>query len=284
MSSFDILVSLGMPIYNGENYLDRSIESLLQQSYKNFELIISNNASTDRSLAIIEYYASLDPRIKIFNQAEQIPIGKNFEYVLNKSAGKYFMWTACDDYWGKNFIYHNLENLEKNSNLIASISKAEAISIPGLKMGEESIQSTHSLIRRTIYLINPGINARQYSLFRSSSLKSLNMSNYSFVAADWALAMDMLCMGSYFRDEREIGFYKNLNGRSSNMALLKYETNNKWIGKFIPLHELTKYILSNHGIIFLPHLIGLNILFFCMIHRKLYNFLKILKIKYPKLN
>jgi glycosyltransferase involved in cell wall biosynthesis len=87
-----------MPVYNGEKYLSEAIISLLNQSFGSFELIISDNASTDLTNKICNDYLQTDDRIKYFRHEENIGIVENFEFVLNQSSSDLFMFFACDDY------------------------------------------------------------------------------------------------------------------------------------------------------------------------------------------
>ncbi|MBT8583025.1 glycosyltransferase [Polynucleobacter paneuropaeus] len=93
------LVSIGMPVYNSENYIREALESLLSQTFVDFELIISDNSSTDKTLQICREYASRDARIICIAQDKNIGPTANFNYVLNNSRAKYFMWAASDDRW-----------------------------------------------------------------------------------------------------------------------------------------------------------------------------------------
>lgn len=106
-------VSIGMPVYNGEKFLKQSLNSLLSQNFVNFELIISDNASTDKTEKICKEYSSQDKRIKYIRQAKNLGSHQNFNFVLQESQGEYFMWAAVDDQWSPNFISLLLEALEK---------------------------------------------------------------------------------------------------------------------------------------------------------------------------
>jgi glycosyltransferase involved in cell wall biosynthesis len=106
------LVSIGMPAYNGERYIRRALDSLLTQDYKNFELIISDNASTDATLQICNEYATRDSRISIHTYSHNVGALANFKTVLEMSRGKYFMWAAVDDYWQPEFIRVLVKELE----------------------------------------------------------------------------------------------------------------------------------------------------------------------------
>ena len=108
------LVSIGIPVKNGfvnasEKDIDlaKALNSILNQSYTNLEIIISNNCSTDETNSFLEKISKTDKRIKIFNQDKQILAGENFQFVLSKSTGKYFRWNAADDLISQNYIEQN---------------------------------------------------------------------------------------------------------------------------------------------------------------------------------
>jgi len=98
------VVSIGMPVYNGENYICEALDSLIAQSFKDFELLISDNASTDGTQSICEAYARMDKRIRYVRQPSNLGVMKNLEYVLDHSSGQYFMWAAHDDMWATNWM------------------------------------------------------------------------------------------------------------------------------------------------------------------------------------
>lgn len=105
-------VSIGLPVYNGEKYLREAVDSLLRQSFRDFELIISDNASTDSTPEIILAYQRRDPRIKFIRQTANIGAAQNFIYVLAESKAELFMWASHDDIWADNW----LETLVNNIN------------------------------------------------------------------------------------------------------------------------------------------------------------------------
>lgn len=90
-------VSIGMPVYNGAKYIKEAIESILNQTFTDFELIISDNASTDNTKEICNKYGEQDKRIRYIRKAENIGAIENFKYVLENANGEYFMWHAHDD-------------------------------------------------------------------------------------------------------------------------------------------------------------------------------------------
>lgn len=97
-------ISIGMPVFNGERYIRAALDSLLAQTYMDFELIISDNASTDQTKTICQEYEKDDKRIRYYRQHENIGSTKNFKYVLDMARAEYFMWAAHDDVWDNNWI------------------------------------------------------------------------------------------------------------------------------------------------------------------------------------
>jgi glycosyltransferase involved in cell wall biosynthesis len=105
------LVSIGMPVYNGERFIQQAVDSLLAQDYKYFELIISDNASADRTADICKSYAAKDARVRYYHNEENSGPVANFNRVLECAGGEYFMWAACDDLWEPTYISTLLQSL-----------------------------------------------------------------------------------------------------------------------------------------------------------------------------
>src|SRR5882762_3625197 len=90
-------VSVGLPVYNGEKYLRLALDSLLKQEFKEFEVVISDNASTDGTAEICKRYAEKDKRIRYHRNHSNIGAGPNYKKVFDLSGGEFFKWCAHDD-------------------------------------------------------------------------------------------------------------------------------------------------------------------------------------------
>jgi len=90
-------LSIGLAVYNGENYLAESLDALLGQSYDDFELIISDNASTDGTADICRRYEKQDSRIRYIRQPLNIGLAPNHNFVFRQSRGELFKWASHDD-------------------------------------------------------------------------------------------------------------------------------------------------------------------------------------------
>ena len=107
-------ISIVLPTYNGSRYIAQSIESCLAQSFKDFELIIVNDCSTDNTLAIVESYAAKDSRIRIVNneQNKKLPLSLNAGFAVAK--GSYFTWTSDDNYYAADALERMYAVLQKD--------------------------------------------------------------------------------------------------------------------------------------------------------------------------
>ena len=103
-----------MPVYNGEKYIREALDSLLEQTFTDFELVISDNASTDGTEGICREYAVKDARIRYVRQPENRGWQFNFKFVLDEARGEYFMWMAYDDMTSSNDYLATLVNVIKN--------------------------------------------------------------------------------------------------------------------------------------------------------------------------
>jgi glycosyltransferase involved in cell wall biosynthesis len=90
-------VSVGMPVYNGEAFLAEAIDGVLSQDFKDLELIISDNGSTDSTPEICARYAAADPRVRVLRSDVNRGLAWNFNRVFEESSGEFFMWNAADD-------------------------------------------------------------------------------------------------------------------------------------------------------------------------------------------
>jgi hypothetical protein len=95
---FTPLVSIGLPVYNGARFLAQALDSLLGQTLQDFELIISDNASTDGTAHICLDYAARDARIRYIRQASNIGAPRNWNFVALEARGRYFKWASANDF------------------------------------------------------------------------------------------------------------------------------------------------------------------------------------------
>ncbi len=111
-------VSIGLPVYNGEKYIEKSIESILEQTFTDFELIITDNASTDRSPDICNAYAEKDKRIRFYHNEKNIGGTNNHNLTFELAKGEYFRWAAHDDFCASTLLEECTQVLDNDQEII----------------------------------------------------------------------------------------------------------------------------------------------------------------------
>ena len=115
-------LSIGLPVYNGENHIAESIEALLGQSYGDFELIISDNASTDSTPEICRGYRRQDSRIRYIRQPRDIGRVPNHNFLIEQARGELFKWAACDDLYARDLLKRCVDALDENPQVVLAHS------------------------------------------------------------------------------------------------------------------------------------------------------------------
>jgi glycosyltransferase involved in cell wall biosynthesis len=131
MDQGNVMVSIGMPVYNDKAFLGAALDSLINQTFTGFELIISDDCSTDGSQDLCLQYAEKDRRIRYVRQPHNIGISKNMEFLLKEAKGTYFMWAGNDDLWHPDYIARLLAALKKNSGAVVSFPNVSEIDEAG---------------------------------------------------------------------------------------------------------------------------------------------------------
>jgi len=268
-------LSIGMPIYNAELFLRKRLDSLLVQTFTDFELIISDNASTDTTPTICEEYLRKDKRIRYFRQEKNMGVAWNFNFVLQQSKSEYFSWTAADDIILPDFLEKNVNILESKNNVVASISKIQPYELKSDNVHVDTIDSKfRNLIRKLrkslktmgVYSIQGsyedkvGIYLRKstceiiYGVFRTQKLQH-SIVNRSFIGNDWATMLNVLKYGD-FNVIDEVLMYEFEGGITAGGIINSARHYNHGIlGIIFPWYPLTFWCIKNLGIkIFLKNL------------------------------
>ena len=120
-------VSIGLPIYNGERYLEETLESLLSQTFSDFELLISDNASTDGTEEICRSYGLKDDRIRYFRLEENLGASENHNRLVPMASAEYFKWAAHDDICAPTFLEKCVQVLDEDPEIVLAYSRVKAI-------------------------------------------------------------------------------------------------------------------------------------------------------------
>jgi len=121
------LVSIGLPVHNGEKLIRRALDSLLAQDYPPFELIVSDNSSVDGTGEICQAYAERDPRVSCSRTSSYLNAADNFRRVLDLARGAYFMWAAYDDRWESGFVSEMVRELDLHPEAAVCMSAVQRV-------------------------------------------------------------------------------------------------------------------------------------------------------------
>lgn len=224
-------VSIGMPVFNGERFIRKALDSLLSQTHADFELIISDNASTDSTAWICEEYSKKDKRIRYIRQKKNMGIFWNVNFVLQEAKYKYFMWAAADDIWDPHFIEKNLNVLESNENIVGSISEVQIIeTMDNSKLNTNYPKSNNFVKYKYVHPISGSYeekvafclrfpqNTNAYALFRTDKLRKCT-SHRSQTRWDHILSLNILKYGDIHVID-EVLMYRHAKGTSSMNSII----------------------------------------------------------------
>jgi glycosyltransferase involved in cell wall biosynthesis len=238
-------VSIGLPVYNGAETVGRAIKSLLAQRMGDFELFVSDNASTDRTGSIVKALATSDSRVLYIRQPTNMGAMANFKFVLDQASSDYFMWAAADDSWDPEFIEANLFYLERHPEYVASISRVRIGDLDPDKFRTQGTFPLNGNVRENLlaYVLNPDANSRFYAIHRIHALRSAWQDDL-FWACDWALVCRILHFGKYHEEPRVL-MWRDHGGASRNI----YKTIRAWgLGRrdtWLPMWTYSRHVLRN---------------------------------------
>jgi glycosyltransferase involved in cell wall biosynthesis len=238
-------VTIGIPVYNGERYLRKVLESVALQSFADFTVIISDNASTDATNSICLEYAERDNRFIYVRQNTNIGMLDNFKYILTKCNTKYFVYLAVDDSWRPDFLKKNIAALENNSNAICSISKV-VIEKNGKLLRESN--GTYPLEKSSIenlkhYILTlPNDNSRFYGVFRPSVLHEAFLDLRPFHAGDWYMMAVTLMYGTHLEID-EVLMHREAAEPGRYQKNVKID-NKRFLDQIFPILPMTMALIK----------------------------------------
>jgi len=260
-------ISIGIPVYNGELFIQKRLDSVLAQTYENFELIISDNASTDGTRTVCEEYIKKDNRIRYIRQEKNKGAFWNFNYVLQEAKFEYFVWAAVDDVWFPKFLEENIKVLQSNSNYVGSMSKIKQYGVEDTKINSSKINlSFQSFLRNIRYTLKPvdiypifGNYEEKirkflkksrlqvlYGVYRTKALKE-SMVNEEFLGNDHAIMLNILKFGDVnVVNQVLIDFFNAGAAKKGMLSLTRYFKSSK-MGTIFPYYPLTSWCLKQLG-------------------------------------
>lgn len=193
-------VVVGLPVYNGQNFLRESIESVLAQTFTDFHLVISDNASTDDTAAICQEYVKRDSRITYYRQSENIGCAPNYNFLFEQYGrqASYFKWHAHDDLIAPQFLERCVAVLDADLTLAIANCRAYLINEYGTRIGDfdheiRLVGNTPS--ERFWRSLWAGYFTEVFGLQRSSMMEKTRL-EASFAGSDRNFAAEMVLQGN----------------------------------------------------------------------------------------
>jgi glycosyltransferase involved in cell wall biosynthesis len=214
-------VSVGLPVYNGANFIRESIQSLLQQDFRDFELIITDNASTDTTEAICRQIAKGDQRVRYYRNESNIGAAGNYNKVVELARGEYFKWAAHDDECHPAMLRRCVEVLDQASSSVVMVYPlAELIDETGKRLEAplDRIESRdprpHRRLIRLLWTLN--MCDPVFGLIRMEALRKTQLIG-AFFGADYVLLGELLMLGQIWEID-EILFRLRAHAKRSMKA------------------------------------------------------------------
>lgn len=233
-------VSIGIPVYNGERFLEEALRSILAQTYTDFELLISDNASTDGTMAVIDRCAAGDERVIVQRNAVNVGAAANYNLLVKMARGRYFKWAAHDDTLAPTYLERSVAALEQHPDRVLCYPTTVMIDEQGAPTGNdpwERINSegvtAHERLRSFLEAAYPrlGCNA-VFGLIRTDALRATRLIG-GYASSDKILLGELVLLGKFLHLAEPL-FFRREHAGSSVRAHRAIEARNLWFDTIAP--------------------------------------------------
>ena len=220
------LVSVIIPNYNHGHYLDQRIQSVLNQTFQDFELIILDDRSTDNSREIIERYRD-HPRVTsiVYNETNGGSVFKQWKKGVEIARGKYIWMAESDDYCESSFLQYVVPGLEKNENCLVAYCQALSIDSHDNVLWQSSYGKLEDVVRGSDFIVHHltvicGIFNASMAIFRREAFAKVDEEFLSFrFSGDWYFWIELCRKGDVFVCGRVLNYFRNHSGDVTTRAV-----------------------------------------------------------------
>jgi glycosyltransferase involved in cell wall biosynthesis len=251
-----VQVTIGLPVYNGERYLSEALDSILGQTFRDFVLVVSDNASSDRTVEIVESYAALDDRVVVLRSPANRGAAWNFNRTFEVCRSPYFKWAAADDLMAPTCVERCLDTLtQAPPSVVLAYPRTRLIDDEGREIGElvDKLATApdapvHARLRHVV--ANAVYGNLAFALMRSEALRRTRLHG-SFPSSDYVLLAELALVGA-FVEVPEYLFLRRDHADASRRANVSLEEISAWFDPFGPAvrHERVR--------LFREHLAGIS--------------------------
>jgi glycosyltransferase involved in cell wall biosynthesis len=229
-------VSIGLPVYNGERFLEATVESICGQTFGDFELIISDNASTDGTESICRKHASADKRIRYLRNASNRGAAYNFNRVFQLSKGEYFKWAAHDDVYAPTYLENCVAGLDWDPSAVLCFPKVRFIDESGAMVDDHGYKARGLNFKpheRFVDIVLPThIITEIFGLIRAECLKQTPLIA-GYASSDRVLLGELALHGRFVEIPDYLFFHREHAERSANV--------------FVTLHSYLKWFAPDQA-------------------------------------
>lgn len=214
------LLSIGMPVYNAEEHIGEAIDSILVQTFTNYELIICDNASTDKTQEICQNYVKKDDRIQYHQNTNNLGASKNYNRVFELAAGKYFKWAAHDDIMAPKFLESCIHTLDQNPDVVVCYPSTKLIDESGYQFGtyrdDLNLHWAQAHKRFRKFFNTQGLCHPVFGVIRNETLKRTALIG-NYPASDRVLIGELALYGQFI-ELPEYLFLRRIHPKISTVA------------------------------------------------------------------
>jgi Glycosyl transferase family 2 len=240
-------VSVGLPVYNGADYVAEAIESILNQTLQDFELLIQDNASTDLTEDICRAYAARDPRVSYVRNPRNVGAAANYNLVFNRSRGRYFKWAAHDDVCTPDFLERCVAVMDHDGAVVLCCGQTRLINDDGSPVAydgeqkcyvtrhgervgqidpEHRAEGTRPAQRFWDVLVRTMRTFEIFGVIRSDILRRTRLHG-GYYGSDKVLLAELSLLGRFHLLPQVLLYRRCHQNQSSNLALTQKSS---WIG------------------------------------------------------
>ena len=260
------LVSIITPTYNHSKYIKQCIDSVINQTYKNWEMIIVNDGSTDNTIEVVQEYARDEARIKVIDQLNIgiYRLADTYNRALSESKGKYVAILEGDDFWGKDKLKIQIRGMEEDNSVIVSYAKVNIVGSDSAKVFHtapvknkklEQYYNNKPAGRIFNVLLFEGFIPALTIIIRKKELLNIGGFHQGMVSVDGATLKELALLGSFKYEEVVLGSYRVYTTQvtkmypvlirekfySNTLKFLNEKKNHPALKEFFRITEVNKY-------------------------------------------
>jgi glycosyltransferase involved in cell wall biosynthesis len=229
-------VTIGVPVYNGARYLEPCLDSLLAQTYEDIEIVISDNASTDRTPEICRAYRERDERVRYHRHSHNIGAAANFNYLPRHTRGELFKWAAHDDWCAPEFVERCVAALDQSPGDVLAFPRTIFVDAMGETLSKYDTdmrwRNHPTAIGRLDDLLGDRVETLlhkctpQFGVIRRSALERTALMG-AYNSSDLVLLVELALLGGFAQLDDYLFFSRvhegsSLNANSTTLELAKW--------------------------------------------------------------